>query len=94
MIMEIKIDFSNKRIEVLSQIEIGELIKNLKKMFPSNWKEFTIVQSHHSYPVYVRPWYYRQPVINTPIVYTEIRALSGTTFTATNGSETLNVSAN
>lgn len=83
--MEIKIDFSNKRIEVLSQIEMGELVKNLKKMFPKNWKEFTIIQSCDSYPIYYGPyypwWHQNYPIVHSLCVQTQDYATIGTTYT-------------
>ena len=74
--MKLQIDTVNKTIQVInSELNLGELIKELKKLFPNGeWKKFSIEKSVEYYPYY--PWLYysvdiakdsdEQPTFNTP----------------------------
>ena len=79
--MKLQIDFDNKIIKLESDINLGEFIEKIEKMFP-DWKEYKLQNNvkieWHSYPVY--PTY---PRWYNGILYT---AGSAATLTTSNNS--------
>lgn len=59
--MKLQIDFENKRIKLLDEVELGSFVEALKGLFPGKWKEFKL----ESAVEYVN-WY-------NPIVIREIQ---------------------
>ena len=67
--MKLQIDTDNKTIKIERDINLDELFKNLKKLFPDNtWKEYKLETNapitYWSNPIYVQNY----PVVN-PVVY-------------------------
>lgn len=71
--MKLQIDFENKRIKLLDEVELGSFVEALKGLFPGKWKEFKL----ESAVEYIN-WY-------NPIVIREIQpwitTWTGTTVT-------------
>lgn len=40
--MKLQIDFENKRIKLLDEVELGSFVEALKGLFPGKWKEFKL----------------------------------------------------
>lgn len=61
--MKLQIDFENKKIKLLDEVQLGNLVKILQGLFPDKWEEFKlegVVEYVNWYnPVVIReiqPW--------------------------------------
>ena len=60
--MKLQIDTEKKTVKVLEDVELGKLIKALKKLFGEDYDEFTLVSYEYSSyipwinPIIIEPW--------------------------------------
>ena len=40
--MKLQIDFENKKIKLLDEVQLGNLVKILQGLFPDKWEEFKL----------------------------------------------------
>jgi hypothetical protein len=68
--MKLKLDTTNKTIEIEEAVNIGELLQTLKRLLPNNdWKKFTLqttIIQNWSNPIYVDRWVKPYPYPWTP----------------------------
>ena len=64
--MKFKIDTKEKIITIDGNVNIGELIKRIKSMFPDDWEDYTIETSTTIEYVYPYPYQPVLPVYQEP----------------------------
>lgn len=65
--MKITIDTENKTITSPNKINVGELVEELKKLSPNNWKEWNIELGQKAQPSL--PYTPPQPYVQNPFEY-------------------------